>query len=91
MIRGLERELTRLTKLAAAMADNTKANAEIAKVALEQSVALVDGQRDLHSTTRAGIRASELLTKVNIGLGVVLVDLTVVIAMLTWVLVLRTA
>lgn len=97
-IEGVQREVIRLTKIAASMADNTGANAELAKAAVQQSIALVGALDDLHSTTRQGIAAGEKrdgvivrLTWVLIGASVLLVLLTGAIVYLTWVLVLHEA
>ncbi len=92
-IERVEREVTRLVGIAAAMADNTGANAEIARTGLEQSIAMVAGlgalhetTRQLHETTRAGIAASDRRDRVLLRLTRALVGLTVALVLLTAVL-----
>jgi hypothetical protein len=85
----VERAVTQLAEIAAGMADNTRANAEIAKTGLEQSIALVAGQRDLHVTTQKGMEASDMAAGAIVKLTAALVVLTLVLIFLTTVLVLR--
>jgi hypothetical protein len=88
-IERVEREVSRLAGIAAGMADNTGANAQIAKTGLEQSIALVALLRDLHATTRQGIDANDRSARSLIWLTRVLAVLTIEIIVVTLILVLR--
>lgn len=90
-IERVEREVSRLASIAASMADNTGANAQIAKTSLEQSIALVGGLHDLHETTRRGIEANDRSARSLIWLTRAVAALTIELIVLTVVLVMRTS
>jgi len=88
-IERVEREVSRLASIAAAMADNTGSNAQIAKTNLEQSIALVAGLSELSEITRRGQEASNRSGRSLIWLTRVLAVMTIELLMLTVVLVVR--
>lgn len=93
-IQGVERELVRLTEIAASMADNTRSNAELAKASVQQSIALLAALDGLHATTREGVAGEERREvaaskrdRVNSRLSWAIFFLTGVLVVLTAVLV----